>query len=146
MVEYTGGSTGSSLAFVCAVKGYPLRIVTSNAFAAEKLRTMEAFGASLEIIDSPDGIDPELIPAMSDRADEIVAADGAFATDQFNNRDALDGYRVIGEEIVEQLAGHDRRRVHLRRRRRVFRRDRPRRCARAGRSCCASSSSRRSRR
>ena len=45
VVEYTGGSTGSSLAFVCAVKGYPLRIVTSNAFAAEKLRTMAAFGA-----------------------------------------------------------------------------------------------------
>src|SRR5215213_4337874 len=58
VVEYTGGSTGSSLAFVCAVKGYPLRIVTSNAFAAEKLRTMAAFGATLEIIDSPEGIHP----------------------------------------------------------------------------------------
>ena len=44
VVEYTGGSTGSSLAFVCAVKNYPLHIVTSDAFADEKLRTMEAFG------------------------------------------------------------------------------------------------------
>jgi cysteine synthase A len=58
VVEYTGGSTGSSLAFVCAVKGYPLRIVTSNAFSAEKLRTMAAFGAQLEVVDSPEGITP----------------------------------------------------------------------------------------
>jgi cysteine synthase A len=103
VVEYTGGSTGSSLAFVCAVKGYPLKIVTSNAFAREKLRTMAAFGAMLEIVDSPEGIHPGLIPAMQARAHEIAEAEGAFATDQFHNRDALDGYRGIGEEIVEQL-------------------------------------------
>jgi cysteine synthase A len=105
VVEYTGGSTGSSLAFVCAVKGYPLRIVTSNAFAAEKLRTMAAFGADLEIIDSPDGIHPGLVPAMMTRAAEIVASDGAFPTDQFNNRDALVGYREIGSEILDSLDG-----------------------------------------
>ncbi len=98
------GSTGSSLAFVCAVKGYPLRLVTSNAFAAEKLRTMAAFGATLDIIDSPSGIHPGLIPATRERAREIVDSEGAFATDQFNNRDALDGYRAIGEEILDQLA------------------------------------------
>ena len=103
VVEYTGGSTGSSLAFVCAVKGYPLRIVTSNAFAVEKLRTMAAFGAVLDIIDSPSGIHPTLIGQMMDRAKEIVAATGGYATDQFNNRDALDGYREIGTEILEQL-------------------------------------------
>ena len=62
VVEYTGGSTGSSLAFVCAVKGYKLRIVTSDAFAAEKLRTMRAFGAELEVIPSPDGITPRPHP------------------------------------------------------------------------------------
>jgi cysteine synthase A len=105
VVEYTGGSTGSSLAFVCAVKGYPLRIVTSNAFATEKLRTMAAFGANLEIIDSPEGIHPGLIPAMRARALEIVESEGAFPTDQFVNRDALDGYRLIGEEILEQTDG-----------------------------------------
>jgi cysteine synthase A len=103
VVEYTGGSTGSSLAFVCSVKGYPLRIVSSDAFAAEKLRTMEAFGAHLELIPSPEGITPALIPAMQRRAAEIVEAEGAFPTDQFNNRDALDGYRVIGEEILRQI-------------------------------------------
>src|SRR6476469_5851380 len=103
VVEYTGGSTGSSLAFVCAVKGYPLRIVTSNAFADEKLRTIAAFGAALEVIDSPEGIHPDLIPSMMRRAAAIVEEEGAFPTDQFHNRDCLDGYRVIGEEIVAQL-------------------------------------------
>jgi cysteine synthase A len=105
VVEYTGGSTGSSLAFVCAVKGYPLRIVSSDAFADEKLRTIRAFGAELEIIESPSGIHPDLIPSMMRRAAEIVETEGAFPTDQFHNRDALDGYRMIGEEIAEQLDG-----------------------------------------
>ena len=105
VVEYTGGSTGSSLALVCAVKGYPLKIVSSDAFAAEKLQTMAAFGADVELILSPDGITPDLVPAMRRRAAEIVEREGAFATDQFNNRDALDGYRVIGDEILRQLPG-----------------------------------------
>jgi cysteine synthase len=105
VVEYTGGSTGSSLALVCSVKGYRLRIVTSDAFALEKLRTMAAFGAELEIIPSAEGIHPGLVPAMRARAAEIVAETGAYATDQFNNRDALVGYRGIGSEAVAQLDG-----------------------------------------
>jgi cysteine synthase len=105
VVEYTGGSTGSSLAFVCAVKGHPLRIVSSDAFAVEKIRTMQAFGAEVELISSPDGITPELIPAMVKRAGEIAAATGAFWTDQFNNADMLDGYRRLGEELLQQLPG-----------------------------------------
>jgi len=105
VVEYTGGSTGSSLAFVCAVKGYPLRIVSSDAFAEEKIRTMRAFGADVELIPSPDGITPGLIPAMMRRAAEIAAQTGAFATDQFNNADMVDGYRRLGEELLGQLPG-----------------------------------------
>jgi cysteine synthase A len=105
VVEYTGGSTGSSLAFVCAVKGYPLRIVSSDAFAVEKIRTMEAFGADVELLPSPDGITPELIPAMVKRAGEIAAETGAFWTDQFNNVDMIDGYRRLGAELLEQLPG-----------------------------------------
>ena len=105
VVEYTGGSTGSSLAFVCAVKGYPLRIVSSDAFAEEKIRTMRAFGAEVELIPSPDGITPDLIPAMMRRAAEITAQTGAFATDQFNNTDMVEGYRRLGEELIEQLPG-----------------------------------------
>jgi cysteine synthase A len=105
VVEYTGGSTGSSLAFVCAVKGYPLRIVSSDAFAEEKIRTMRAFGAEVELIPSPDGITPGLIPSMMRRAAEIAAETGAFATDQFNNTDMVQGYRRLGEELLDQLPG-----------------------------------------
>jgi len=105
VVEYSGGSTGSSLAFVCAVKGYPLHVVSSDAFASEKLRTMQAFGAEVELIPSPEGITPQLIPAMVHRAREIAAETGAFWTDQFNNSDMLDGYRQLGAELLQQLAG-----------------------------------------
>src|SRR6478736_3527841 len=105
VVEYTGGSTGSSLAFVCAGKGYPLRIVSSDAFSAEKIRTMRAFGAQVELIPSPEGITPTLIPAMRARAAEIAADIGAFQTDQFNNTDMVEGYRALGEELFEQLDG-----------------------------------------
>ena len=84
---------GSSLAFVCAVKGYPLRIVSSDAFAVEKIRTMRAFGAEVELIPSPEGITPTLIPRMRARAAEIAAETGAFQTDQFNNTDMVEGYR-----------------------------------------------------
>ncbi|HYY17360.1 MAG TPA: cysteine synthase family protein [Streptosporangiaceae bacterium] len=105
VVEYTGGSTGSSLALVCAVKGYPLRIVSSDAFAGEKIRTMRAFGAEVELIPGPDGITPDLIPSMMRRAAEIAAQTGAFATDQFNNTDMVEGYRRLGEELLEQLPG-----------------------------------------
>jgi cysteine synthase len=105
VVEYTGGSTGSSLAFVCAVKGYPLRIVSSDAFAAEKIATMRALGAEVELVPSPDGITPGLIPAMMRRAAEITAQTGAFATDQFNNADMVAGYRRLGEELLDQLPG-----------------------------------------
>ncbi len=106
VVEYTGGSTGSSLAFVCAVKGYPLTIVTSDAFAPEKLRTVAAFGATLVIEPSEGGqITPDLIPRMIARAQEIVAAGNAYATDQFRNHDMLDGYAGIADELVADIEG-----------------------------------------
>src|SRR3990170_835916 len=105
VVEYTGGSTGSSLAFVCAIKGYPLRIVSSDAFAAEKALTMRAFGAQVELLDSPEGITPGLIPRMMARAREIVAEAGGYATDQFNNRDMIEGYLGLGRELADQVEG-----------------------------------------
>jgi cysteine synthase len=103
VVEYTGGSTGSSLAFVCAVTGHPLYIVTSDAFAEEKRRTMEAFGASVEIVPSPTGVTPDLIPRMRARAAELAADVDGFQTDQFRNTDMIDGYRRLGEELIEQV-------------------------------------------
>ena len=105
VVEYTGGSTGSSLALVCAIKGYPLRIVSSDAFAGEKRRTMLALGAEVELIASPEGITPDLVPAMRARAAELALEIGGFQTDQFNNTDMVVGYRALGTEVIEQLDG-----------------------------------------
>jgi cysteine synthase A len=106
VVEYTGGSTGSSLAYVCAVKGYPFTVVSSDAFAREKLQTMRAFGANLVIVPSQGGlITPDLIPRMQKLAREIAEREGAYQTDQFNNRDALVGYGKIGEELLAQVGG-----------------------------------------
>jgi cysteine synthase len=104
VVEYTGGSTGSSLAFVCAVKGYRFVVVSSDAFAEEKLRTMRALGAELTIVPSEGGlITPDLIPRMMEKARELATEPGTYFTDQFNNHDALIGYRKAGEELMEQV-------------------------------------------
>lgn len=106
VVEYTGGSTGSSLALICAVKGYPFNVVSSDAFSEEKLRTMQAFGANLTIVPSENGrITPDLIPRMIEIAREMAAQPNTYWTDQFNNRDSLTGYAGIGREMIEQLDG-----------------------------------------
>lgn len=104
VVEYTGGSTGSGLAFICAVKGYNFHVISSDAFAKEKLDTMRAFGANLEVIHSPSGkIDAELIHQMIDRAKELAERDGYFFTDQLNNADIIKGFEVMGHEIIQQM-------------------------------------------
>lgn len=104
VVEFTGGSTGSSLAFVCAVKGYRLRVVSSDAFSKEKLDTIRAFGADLEIVHADGGrITPELTARMRARTQELAAEPDTFWTNQFNNEDALAGYETIGDELVEEL-------------------------------------------
>jgi cysteine synthase len=101
VVEYTGGSTGSSLAMVCAVKGYRFTPVSSDAFAREKLETMKAFGADLILVHSEDGkITPELMARLkSELAKELTRPDTFFA-DQFNNDDVLDGYAGIASEVL----------------------------------------------
>jgi cysteine synthase A len=104
VVEYTGGSTGSSLAFVCAAKGYRFRVVCSDAFAIEKRRTMTALGAELIIVPSEDGrITSDLVPKMMERARQLAAEPGTYFTDQINNPDSIVGYRRIGEELIDQL-------------------------------------------
>jgi cysteine synthase len=109
VVEATGGSTGSSLAFVCAAKGYRFRVLCSDAVAVEKLRSMTALGADLDITHSPSGkMTPDLLPAMNKRAAEIGSDDDHYYTSQFTNPDALLGYEGIGHELVEQVpAGID---------------------------------------
>src|SRR4029453_3180359 len=108
VVEYTGGSTGSSLAMVCAAKGYDFSPLSSDAFAREKIQTMEAFGAKVEIVPSDGG---KVTPALFDRFKARIAVlkdqPGTFWTDQFNNTDALKGYSQIGVELLEQLGTID---------------------------------------
>ncbi len=104
VVEYTGGSTGSSLAYVCAAKGYRFKVVSSDAFAVEKLQTMRAFGADLTIIESDGGkVTPELTPRMIAKAAEFADEPGTYWTDQLNNADSLVGYREIGRELLAQM-------------------------------------------
>ena len=106
IVEYTGGSTGASLALVCAVKGYRLRIVTSNAFSEDKLIQMAAFGAELTLIHSEGGlITRTLILDMIEAAREISRQPGTYWTDQLNNADSIAGYSALGEEIWNQTGG-----------------------------------------
>jgi cysteine synthase len=103
VMEWTGGSTGSSLAMVCAVKGYRFTPISSDGFSEEKLRTMRLFGGDLEIFPAPGGkLVPELYQTMKRRAEELAREPGTFYANQFNNADAIRGYMGIGRELVEQ--------------------------------------------
>jgi cysteine synthase A len=104
VVEYTGGSTGSALAMVCANKGYKAHFVSSDAFAFEKLQMMRAFGAELEIIPSEKGqITAKLIDDMIARARELSKAPNTFWTDQVNNADNRAAYHAMAHEIIKVL-------------------------------------------
>jgi len=104
VVEYTGGSTGSSLAFVCAVKGYRFAVVSSDAFATEKLKTMKAFGADLFIVPSVGGkTTADLIPRMMAKAASLAESEDCYFTNQIHNADIIVGYRKIGRELVRQV-------------------------------------------
>jgi cysteine synthase len=106
VVEYTGGSTGVSLALVCAVKGYDLDIVSSDAFAAEKLAHMRALGAQLHVIASDRGrMTEKLTLAMIDAARQIATGNGGFWADQLNNIDQLTAYHTMADEIWAQTGG-----------------------------------------
>jgi cysteine synthase A len=106
VVEYTGGSTGSSLAFVCAVKGYRVKIVSSDAFAREKLDTIRAFGAELVLVPSDAGrITPDLVPRMIAEARRLAEAEDVYWTNQLYNPDSLLGGTEIGRELLDQADG-----------------------------------------
>jgi cysteine synthase A len=106
VVEYTGGSTGVSLALICAARGYPLSIVTSDAFSVEKRTHMAALGAELTIVQSHGGgMDEALTRNMVEAARKIAAATGAFWTDQLKNTDQLSAYHAMADEIWRQTEG-----------------------------------------
>jgi cysteine synthase A len=106
VVEYTGGSTGASLALVCAAKGYRLRIVSSDAFSREKLDQMAALGAELTLVPSEGGLTTrKLILDMIEAARVLSREPRTYWTDQLNNRDSIAGYSSLGEEIWNQTEG-----------------------------------------
>jgi len=106
VVEYTGGSTGTSLAFVCAAKGYRIRIVTSDAFSQEKRDHMAALGAELTLVPSEGGrTTKKLILDMIEAARALSREPRTFWCDQLNNRDSIAAYHQLGEEIWEQTSG-----------------------------------------
>jgi cysteine synthase len=113
VIEYTGGSTGTSLALVCAAKGYPIHIVTSDAFSREKLDHMAALGAQLTLVPSEGGRTTKgLILAMIEAARRLSEAPHTYWTDQLRNADTIAGYHALGEEIWVQTAGEVRAFVH----------------------------------
>ena len=106
VVEYTGGSTGASLALVCAVKGYRLQIVSSDAFSREKLDHMAALGAELTLVPSEGGLTTrKLILDMIETARELSQRPHTYWTDQLSNEDSIAGYYSLGEEIWSQTKG-----------------------------------------
>ena len=106
VVEYTGGSTGVSLSLVCAVKGYPLHIVTSDAFSKEKLDHMRILGAKLQIVHSESGgMTEKLTRDMIEAARVITEKTGGFWTDQLNNKDQIAAYHKMADEIWTQTGG-----------------------------------------
>lgn len=106
VIEFTGGSTGSSLAMVCVAKGYKFVVLSSDAFAREKLLTMTAFGAELRMIPSDGGkVTPALFERFRTAIAELAKEPDTFWTDQFHNTDAIGGYMGIGRELVEQTGG-----------------------------------------
>ncbi len=114
VVEYTGGSTGVSLALVCAAKGYPLEIVFSDAFSEEKALMMQALGAQITLVPShAEGITEKLIKEMIEVARAKSRRPGYWWSDQFNNRDAIQGYYALGEELWQQTAGQVQAFVHV---------------------------------
>jgi cysteine synthase A len=106
VVEYTGGSTGASLALVCAAKGYRIKIVSSDAFSPEKLNQMAALGAELTLVPSEGGrTTKKLILDMIETARRLSQEPHTYWTDQLNNRDSIAGYYALGEEIWNQTDG-----------------------------------------
>jgi cysteine synthase A len=106
VVEYTGGSTGISLALVCIAKGYRIHLITSDAFSRDKIKQMTALGAELTIIPSEGGLTTKkLILEMIEAARELSLKPNTFWTDQLRNYDSVTGYYPLAEEILEQTRG-----------------------------------------
>ncbi|MCC7290667.1 MAG: cysteine synthase family protein [Phycisphaerales bacterium] len=107
VIDYTGGSTGASLALVCAARGYRLRIVSSDAFSREKLDHMAALGAELTLVPSEGGLtNKKLFADMIETARRLSEQPHTYWVNQLENHDSIAGYHPLGEEIWNQTGGH----------------------------------------
>jgi cysteine synthase A len=105
-VEYTAGTTGISLALICAAKEYNLKIVFSDAFSDEKRYTMQAFGAKIQDVKSDNKkITEKLIKEMVETARQVSQQPGHWYCNQLSNHDGTAGYHQLGEEIWDQTGG-----------------------------------------
>ncbi|OYR62901.1 pyridoxal-5'-phosphate-dependent protein subunit beta [Halorubrum ezzemoulense] len=103
VVEFTGGSTGTSLAFVCAVLGHPFHVVTADCVADEKIASMRALGAQVKLVETPDGTAYDgMFDDLREEALRVRDQIGAYFTNQFENHDQLNGYEAFGNEILNQ--------------------------------------------
>jgi cysteine synthase len=106
VVEYTAGTTGISLALVCAALGFKAHFVFSDAFSAEKRLTMSAYGAAItDVASEGGGITAGLIKGMIAKAAELSRRPGHWYCDQLNNRDGEAGYHSLGDELWQQSGG-----------------------------------------
>lgn len=103
IVEFTGGSTGTSLAFVCAVLDHPFHVVTADCVSDEKIASMRALGAKVELLETPNGATYDgLFDDLRQKAERVSDESGAYFTNQFENADQLGGYEMFGNEILDQ--------------------------------------------
>jgi len=106
VVEYTGGSTGTALAYVSAILGLNFTAVFSDAFSKTKQQSMEAFGAEVVVVKSENGvITSDLFQKLKNKAEELIKEPGTFYVNQFGSPDIKKGYMPLGNEIVNQLEG-----------------------------------------
>ena len=105
--EYTGGSTGTSIAFVASILGFNFTAVSSSAFSPAKLQLIRSYGAQVVLVESSDGkLNPELFRRMKYKVQEIAVSEGSFYFDQFGSPDVCPSYAAIGSEISEQIGGN----------------------------------------
>ena len=111
VVELTSGNTGTGLAIVCGIKGYPFVAVMSRGNSMERARMMSALGAEVVLVDQlPDskpgqvsGGDLELVEK---EAQKIVTERKAFRADQFHLEGNTRAHSLhTGPEIIRQTKG-----------------------------------------
>lgn len=111
VVELTSGNTGTGLAIVCGIKGYPFVAVMSRGNSMERARMMAALGAEVILVDQLPGSPPGQVSGgdlavVEQTTERIVRARGAFRADQFRLAGSFRAhYLQTGPEFIRQSGG-----------------------------------------